>query len=74
MSPQIKPAKVQITKAIDGRLHVSISLGPRVSVRMPKPVPPACIATLGIHEPAPFKGESFEAYLDRLYAPIQEAR
>ena len=36
MTPAIKPAKVQITKTLDGRLHVAMGLGPKVPVPMPQ--------------------------------------
>jgi hypothetical protein len=45
-----------------------------VALKSVSSIAPLCLATIGEREPAPFKGESFEAYLDRLYAPIQEAR
>jgi hypothetical protein len=69
MSPQRNPIKkALITKTTDGRLYVAV-VG-EISRPAVFKQPSFCLATIGEREPAPFKGESFESYLDRLYSPL----
>ena len=36
MTPASKPAKMQITKTLDGCLHVAMGLGPKIPVPLPQ--------------------------------------
>jgi hypothetical protein len=80
MSPRFdnrKTLKV-IKPAIAGRSLVWFYQGTEpvkpVVLKSVSSIAPLCLATIGEREPDPLPGESFEDFLDRLYAPIQEAR
>ena len=71
MTPASKPAKMQITKTQDGRLHVAMGLGPKSK---PAVLRPCTVIAWGIAEtePAPLPGQSYEQYLDVLYPPKED--
>jgi hypothetical protein len=72
MSPRIKAAKVQTTQDIQGRIHISMSLGPRaIAVRLRAVTPFVSLCQL-LHasecEPVRLLHETEDQYIDRLYS------